>query len=77
MRRDMNIDLQANLIKKMIRIRKKQGISQKQLSEMCGIKQSAIARIENMNNSPQINTLFKLLIPMRYKLVIVPITEIL
>lgn len=77
MKRDMNIDLQTNLIKKMIRIRKKQGISQKQLAEKCGINQSAIARMEKMNHVPQINTLLKLLIPLGYKLNIVPITKVL
>ncbi len=73
MKRDMNIDLQTNLIKKMIRIRKRQGISQEGLSKICGVKQSSIARMEKMNHVPQINTLLKLLTPLGYKLDIVPI----
>ena len=76
MKRDMNIDLQTNLIEKMIRIRKKQGISQEELSKMCGIKQSSIARMEKMNHVPRINTLLRLLIPLGYKLDIVPITKV-
>lgn len=70
----MRIDLQVELMKKMIEVRERQGLSQKQLAEKCGINQSAIARMEKMNNVPQVNTLLKLLAPLGYKLDIVPIT---
>ena len=70
----MRIDLQVELMKKMIEVRERQGLSQKQLAEKCGINQSAIARMEKMNHVPQVNTLLKLLAPLGYKLDIVPIT---
>jgi len=69
----MRINLQVELMKKMIEIRENQGLSQKQLAEKCGINQSAIARMEKMNHVPQVNTLLKLLTPLGYKLDIVPI----
>lgn len=65
--------LQAELIQKIIDLRKEQGFSQAQLAEKCGLKQAAIARIELGKNSPQVSTLLKLLIPFGYKLTLVPI----
>jgi len=47
------------------------GISQKRL-EMSGLKQPAIARLECMQATPQIDTLFKVLKPLGYTLAIVP-----
>ncbi len=44
--------LQAELIQKIIDLRKEQWFSQAQLSEKCGLKQAAIARIELCKNSP-------------------------
>lgn len=71
----LRIDLQVELIKKIIEAREKNGLSQEQLAKRCGIKQSAIARMEKMNNVPQVNTLLKLLTPLGYKLDIVPISH--
>ena len=50
-------------------------LSQRDLSEKTGIKQSAIARIEKRRCSPSASTLIKLLVPMGYTLRIVPINE--
>ena len=38
---------------------------------MAGVKQSAIARLESMKSTPQIDTLFKILKPLGYTLTIV------
>ena len=66
------IEFEVELIGKLIKAREAKGLTQAQLAEVVGIKQSAIARLENMKTTPQINTLFKVLTPMGYKLTIVP-----
>ena len=53
-------DLEKAIIEKMIEFRKNKGLTQKELAEKCGLKQSAIARIENRVNSPQLDTLIKI-----------------
>ena len=53
-------ELEKSIIEKMVEFRKNQGITQKELAEMCGLKQSAIARIENRVNSPQLDTIIKI-----------------
>ena len=68
------INLQVALIGKLIEARESKGLSQKQLADMCGLKQSAIARLERMTATPQINTLSKVLRPLGYRLDIVPCT---
>lgn len=69
------IELEVALIGKMIEAREKKGLSQKQLSELTGMKQPAIARLERLQTTPQLNTLIKFLTPLGYKLSIVPIEE--
>jgi DNA-binding XRE family transcriptional regulator len=69
------IEFEVELIGKLIEAREAKGLTQAQLAEAAGIKQSAVARMENMKASPQINTLFKVLTPMGYKLTIVPNDE--
>lgn len=66
------IEFEVELIGRLIELRETSGLSQKRLAEMAGIKQSAISRLEKMKTTPQIDTLFKLLTPMGYKLAIVP-----
>lgn len=69
------IEFEVELIGKLIEAREAQGLTQAQLAEAAGIKQSAIARLENMKATPRIDTLFKVLTPMGYKLAIVPNSE--
>ena len=52
-------------------IRKKEKMSQKALSELSGIPQPAIARIESGTSDPQISTLSRMLSPLGYELQIV------
>ncbi len=69
------IDFEVQLIGKMIEAREKKGLSQRDLSKLCGVKQPAIARLENMKASPRIETLLKILLPLGYTLSITPIGE--
>ena len=66
------IQLKISLVGKLIEAREQKGISQKRLAEMSGLKQPAIARLERMQATPQIDTLFKVLKPLGYTLAIVP-----
>jgi len=52
--------------------RKEKGLTQKELSEITGVRQSAISRLENGNTSTQIDALIKLFTAMNMKLQIVP-----
>ena len=69
------IEFEVELIGKLIQAREASGLTQEQLAEAAGIKQSALARLESMKVTPQIDTLFKVLTPMGYKLTIVPNNE--
>lgn len=69
------INFEIELIGKMIEAREEKGLSQRQLAEMCGVKQPAIARLENMKATPQIDTLFKILNPLGYTISIVPLSS--
>ena len=66
---------QASLIGKVIEAREEKGLSQRELAELSGVKQPAIARLENMRATPQIDTLFRILAPLGYTLSITPITK--
>lgn len=69
------IEFEVELIGKLIEARETKGLTQEQLAVAAGVKQSAIARLETLKASPQIDTLFKVLTPMGYKLTIVPSDE--
>jgi ribosome-binding protein aMBF1 (putative translation factor) len=66
------IEFEVELIGKLIAAREANGMTQEQLAEAAGVKQSAVARLESLRATPQIDTLFKMLTPMGYKLTIVP-----
>lgn len=69
------INFEVALIGKLIEAREQKGLSQKELAELSGVKQPAIARLESMKAIPQIDTLFKVLKPLGYTLAIVPDTS--
>lgn len=69
------IEFETTLIGKVIEAREAKGLSQRELAEISGVKQPAIARLESMRSTPQIDTLFKVLSPLGYTLSIVPIKE--
>ena len=65
------INFEVALIGKMIEAREQKGITQRELAEISGVKQPAIARLESMKTTPQIDTLFKVLHPLGYTIEIV------
>jgi DNA-binding XRE family transcriptional regulator len=66
------IEFETALIGKLIEAREEKGLSQRDLAELSGVKQPAIARLESMRSTPQIDTLFKILSPLGYTISIVP-----
>ena len=66
-------DLRVHLIDELVRARNEQGISQKKLEELSGVKQPIIARMETGKTSPQVSTLIKILKPLGKTLAVVPI----
>ena len=82
-RKNLNIDkeqeaeiqLEKDIIEATINARKKCNLTQRELSIKSGVKQPVIARIERNINSPQTNTLIKLLYPMGYTIRVVPIDK--
>ncbi len=66
------LEFEIALIGKLIEAREEKGLSQRDLAEISGVKQPAIARLESMRSTPQIDTLFKILSPLGYTLSIVP-----
>lgn len=69
-------NLRIAIINELIRAREEQGISQKKLEELSGVKQPVIARIEKGKSIPNTDTLVKLLTPLGKKLVIVPLESV-
>jgi len=60
----------------MIEAREEKGLSQRELAEISGVKQPAIARLESLKATPQIDTLFKVLYPLGYTMEIVPFNNV-
>lgn len=58
------------LIDRLVELRKSKGLSQRQLATITGISYVVIARIETRKNSPNIETLNKLLNAMDARLTI-------
>jgi len=68
-------DLKVALIGELIKARREQGISQRKLEEMSGVKQPVIARMEKGSTTPQIGTVIKVLASLDKKLAIVPMEQ--
>lgn len=66
-------DIRVAIIGELIKARQEKGVTQKQLAEMTGVKQPAIARIERGAVSPSINTIVKMLVPLGMTLAVVPL----
>ena len=60
------------IINEMIKAREENGITQKQLEEMSGIKQPVISRLEKGTTDPQLSTVLKVLSSLGKTLQIVP-----
>ena len=65
-------NLRVALIGELIKARQEQGISQKRLEELSGVKQPVIARMEAGVTSPQIDTILTVLAPLCKTLALVP-----
>lgn len=66
-------DLRVAVIGELIKARDEQGISQRKLEELSGVKQPVISRLENGTTSPTISTVIKLLLPLGKTLAVVPL----
>ena len=69
------IEFEKELIRTLVEIREKQGLSQAELALKCNVKQPSIARMEKAIHSPQVDSLLKVLVPLGYTLKIVPIKK--
>lgn len=67
--------LEEEFINEFISLRKSLGLTQRKLAEEAGVIREKIAKIENRLNSPQINSLIKILEPQGYTIKIVPIEK--
>lgn len=73
---EAEIDFKVELIGKLVEARKDQGLTQEEVAKRSGLKQSFIARLEkNAKRALQVDTLLKVLLPLGYKIEIVPIKK--
>ena len=66
-------NLRVALVSAIINSRKEQGLSQKQLEEISGVRQPIIARLEKGTTDPQLSTMIKVLAPLGKTLAIIPL----
>ena len=68
-------NLRVAIIGELIKARREQNISQRQLEELSGVKQPIISRMESGETSPQLDTVLKVLAPLGKTLAVVPLSE--
>ena len=68
-------NLRVALIGEIIKARKEEGLSQKRLESLCGVKQPVIARMESGASDPQLGTVLKILSSLGKTLEIVPLRK--
>ena len=68
-------NIRVALMGALIKARKEQGVSQRDLESMSGVRQPAIARMEKGTSSPTLDTLIKVLLPLGKTLSIVPLPK--
>ena len=54
-------DLRVGIMMELTQARNERGLSQRKLEELSGVRQPVIARMENGTNSPQLDTVLKVL----------------
>ena len=69
------IELKVKIVGEISEARKKAGITQTELENLTGIKQTFIARFENNKMDPQLTTVLKLLRPLGLTLDVVPLNS--
>lgn len=57
-------NLRVAIVNEIIQSRKDNGLTQKQLEEISGVRQPIIARLEKGTTDPQLSTLLKVLAPL-------------
>ena len=63
--------LHFDMPKMLVAARKRAGLSQQQLADLSGVGQSEISRIENGQGNPTLDTLDRIVGPLRMRVVIV------
>ncbi|MGN0587764.1 MAG: helix-turn-helix domain-containing protein [Oscillospiraceae bacterium] len=69
------VEFETALIGKIIEAREEMGLSQRELANLSGVKQPAIARLESGATVPRVDTLIRLLVPLGKTLAIVPLED--
>lgn len=72
---ELSIALEKELIKAFVKVREEKGLTQGELAELCHVKQPMVGRLEACMHSPRVSSLLKLLVPLGYKLQIVPMND--
>jgi len=57
-------DLRVAIISELIKARREQNISQRELEQLSGVKQPIISRMESGETSPQLDTILRVLAPL-------------
>lgn len=73
-----DLEPEYDIINAMIKARKEKGLTQKQLSELTGISQADISRIENGTRNPSLEIIKRLAtgMGMRLKLEFIPVSKV-
>lgn len=73
-----DLEPEYDIINAMIKARKEKGLTQKQLSELTGISQADISRIENGTRNPSLEMIKRLAtgMGMRLKLDFIPVSKV-
>lgn len=73
-----DLEPEYDIINAMIKARKEKGLTQKQLSELTGISQADISRIENGTRNPSLEMIKRLAtgMGMRLKLEFIPVSKV-
>ena len=71
----METDIKVALLGEIINARHANGLTQKELETVSGVKQPVIARLERGSTDPQLSTIIKILAPLGKTLAIVPLDE--
>lgn len=73
-----DLEPEYDIINAMIKARKEKGLTQKQLSELTGISQADISRIENGTRNPSLEMIKRLAtgMSMRLKLEFIPVSKV-
>lgn len=62
------------IIDELIKLRKAEGLTQRELAKVANLTQPAIARLESKAAAPQMDTVLKVLVPLGLTLKIAPLT---